>query len=124
MNYKKSIFWISSVGLSLMMVMSAMMFLTDEAGSADKFESLGFPAFLVLPLAIAKLAGVYALWGKTCWSLKHWAHGGFFLLFLIAMMGHVEAGDGEWMGAGVAMLMLIAHLWSSDQCCNREDCKA
>ncbi len=103
----KIIYWIATGLFSAMMLIApaGYFFAYDEAKPV--FESLGFPAFIIYPLGVAKLLGVTAILTKKSAFLKEWAYAGFFFDFLLAAGGHLNAGDGEAIGAIMAMVLLI-----------------
>lgn len=71
------------------------------------FQSLGYPGYLIYPLAMAKVAGVIAIISRKSRLLKEWAYAGFFFDVVVAAAAHLHAKDGaEWL-ALTAMAMLI-----------------
>ncbi|MCH2215886.1 MAG: DoxX family protein [Flavobacteriales bacterium] len=74
---------------------------------SEEFVKLGFPTFIIYPLAILKILGLVAVWSKKSKTLKEWANAGFFFDFLIAAGAHITIGDGEYVGAVVATILLL-----------------
>lgn len=71
------------------------------------FKSLGYPTYLIYPLAIAKCLGVIAIISKKSRLLKEWAYAGFFFDVILAASAHFYANDGgQWL-ALTAMTTLI-----------------
>lgn len=56
----------------------------------DGYNAIGFPAWLIIPMAILKLAGAFALWVPIVpkW-LREWAYAGIFFNMLLAIGAHV-----------------------------------
>lgn len=107
MDKKTKIGYLVSTGLlSLMMVMSASMYVFKHADIAATFESLGFPTFIIYPLAVLKIAGVAVLWMGSP-KIKEWAYTGFFFNFLLAFGAHLNIGDGDAGGAVMALVLLV-----------------
>lgn len=104
---KKLLYWVPTVLLSAMMLMSAGMYVFNYEEISLVFLKLGFPAFVIYPLAVLKVLGVIALLTNKSKFLSEWAYAGFFFDFLLAASGHLNAGDGEAMGAFVALALLI-----------------
>ncbi len=102
----KITFWISTGLLSLMMLMSASMYLFKNADVSQVFLSLGYPTYIIYPLAIAKILGLVAIWTNKSKALKEWAYAGFFFDFVLAFFAHVMVKDGDQMGALVALILL------------------
>ena len=92
--------------LSAMMLMSSGMYIFNNAEISQTFTGLGFPTFIVYPLAFLKIAGVIALWGDFNKNLTQWAYAGFFFNFLLAMAAHINIADGEFYGAVMALTLL------------------
>jgi len=103
----KIIYYTATSLLSALMLSSGVSYFLNHAAVAESFSTLGYPAHLVYPLAIAKLLGIVAIWTKLSNTLKEWAYAGFFFDFLIAFAAHFYAGDGEFVGALVVMLLLL-----------------
>ena len=104
----KIVFYVSTGLLSLMMLYSSIgMYLLNTSAIQGIFESLGFPAFLVIPLALMKIAGVITLLTRFHPIVKEWAYAGFFFNFVLAAAAHIHKGDGEAGGAIVALVLLI-----------------
>lgn len=106
---KTKIYWITTVLLSLMMLMSAGMYIFDFETMADTFNRLGYPSFIIIPFAIAKILGVIAILTRKSELLKEWAYAGFFFDFLLAFQAHLNANDG---GFGLPIFALVLLLSS------------
>ena len=107
MKTNKIIFWVATGLLSLMMLMSSGMYVFNNAMISETFLNLGFPTYIIYPLAFFKLSGI-AVITLTKWeTVKEWAYTGFFFNFLLAFSAHVSIGDGEHYGALMAMIFLI-----------------
>jgi len=100
------LYWIFTGLLSVMMVMSAFFYFTqtDEVGKV--FVSLGYPTWLVLPLAVAKVLAVIAIVSNKSALLKRLAYYGLAIDFVLALIAHLMAGDGEFGGAVIALVLL------------------
>jgi len=98
--------------LSLMMLASATTYLTSGGDVAAEFTSLGFPTWLITPLAIAKILGVVAIWDLLKFDgakrIRDFAYAGFAFNFLIAGTAHFQVGDGEYLPAFAALVFLIS----------------
>ena len=101
------IYWIATALLCLMMLASGIMYLVNYAEAAKLFSSLGYPTYLVYPLGVAKILGVIAILAKKSKTLKDLAYAGFFYDFLLALIAHINAGDGGFAVPLVATTLLI-----------------
>ena len=108
MNKKtvRIIYFISSGFLTALMLMSAGMYFFNHSMVVESFQSLGYPTYLIYPLAIAKLLGLAAIWIKKC-KLKEWAYAGFFFDLVLASAAHIAVKDGEFMPALVGIVLVI-----------------
>ena len=109
MNQKttKIIYLIATGLLTVLMLLSAGMYFINHQMVAETFTRLGFPTYIIYPLAVAKILGLVAIWTKKSNILKEWAYAGFFFDFLLAFSAHINAGDGESVPAIIAMVLLL-----------------
>ncbi|MEM6318568.1 MAG: DoxX family protein [Bacteroidota bacterium] len=111
----KNITWIYRIStglLSALMLMSAGMYFFNHAEVSQSFNNLGYPAYIIYPLAIAKILGLVAIWTNQSESLKEWAYAGFFFDFVLAFSAHLMVGDGEYAPAIVATVLLFTSYFS------------
>ncbi len=107
MNKTKIIYYISTGLLSLLMLFSAGMYIFNNAEVAKLIISLGYPPYILYPLAAAKILGLIAIWSDYSKTLKEWAYAGFFYDFILALSAHLSVGDGEFGGALVALVLWL-----------------
>ena len=81
------------------MIFSAQMYFLNHEAVSNAFNSLGFPTWLIYPLATLKILGLIAIWTKYSTFLKEWAYAGFFFDVVIALTAHLMAQDGGGMFA-------------------------
>lgn len=104
---KKILFWASTSLLTLLMLFSAYNYFFNNSAINEAFDSFGYPTYLIYPLAIAKLMGLLAIWSNVSNSLKEWAYAGFFFNAFLAFFAHYMIGDGQQMGAVLAMIFVL-----------------
>lgn len=102
------IYWGFTGLLSLMMIGSALMYFFNNSKVVAEFEHLGFPTYIIYPLATLKLLGVVAIVTRKSKLLTALAYAGFFYNFLLATSAHINVGDGEFAPPLVALVLLIA----------------
>ena len=108
MKTNKIVFWVATGLLSAMMLMSSIyMYIINHDSTTVVFGDLGFPAWIVYPLAVAKILGVIAITTRKSEKLKEWAYAGFFFDFLLAIGAHLAVADGGHWAAVVALILLI-----------------
>lgn len=115
MKKKKIIYWGSTGLFTALMAMSAGMYLFNNAEVATTFGVLGFPVFVIYPLALAKLLGIVAVLSRKVEMLTEWAYAGFVFNTLLAFGAHWFAGDGEYAPALVALTLVLVSYFTGKE---------
>jgi len=106
----KIIYWIATIWLSLGMLSTGTVQLLklkgDGPGSLDTMTHLGYPAYFVTLLGIAKILGVITLLIPKFPLLKEWAYAGFFFMMSGAIFTHIAA-DNSMSEIFPSLLLLI-----------------
>ena len=102
----KIIYWIATVLLSVLMLLSAGMYIFKYEMVSETFSRLGYPTYLIYPLATAKILGILAILTRKSEFLKNLAYAGFFFDFILALSAHINANDSEFVPATVAIVLL------------------
>ena len=92
--------------LSVMMVSAPAMYFFNYDEVSATFTRLGYPTYIVYPLAVAKLLGLVAIWTRKVETLKDLAYAGYFYDLILAVSAHVMIGDGEFAPALVALVLV------------------
>jgi len=108
MKTQKIIYWIATTLLTLLVLFSAGMYFFNHAEIVNEFTALGFPTYIIYPLATLKILGLIVILGNIGGNLKEWAYAGFFFNFVLAFFAHLVVGDGEQLGALMALVLLLA----------------
>ncbi|MGK0175882.1 MAG: hypothetical protein ACI9AT_002269 [Ulvibacter sp.] len=108
----KIIHYVSTGLLSALMLFSASMYFFNNADVQMAFTTLGFPTYIIYPLAIAKLLGLVAIWTKKYKSLTEWAYAGFFFNSILAFSAHYMVGDGDFPGALMALAFVLVSYYT------------
>ena len=112
MKVKKTIYWVATILLCLVMMYSASMYFTKTEMVRGFFESLHYPTYIVIPLAVAKILGVVMiLWRKNSW-LTEWAYAGFFFDMILASFAHHFANQGIGLSVYGLILLLISYYFA------------
>ncbi|WP_196894491.1 DoxX family protein [Aureivirga marina] len=112
MKRNKIIYWVFTGLFSLGILSAVAMYFMNYTEITLSFESLGFPAYLVYPLAIAKFLGIIAILQKKFPLLKEWAYAGFTFNLLLSALAHFMKNDGETFGPILMLvLMLISYVF-------------
>lgn len=103
----KLFYYISTGMLTLLMLMSAGMYFFNHGMVKETITNLGYPTYIIYPLAIAKILGLIAIWSGKSKTLKEWAYAGFFFDFILAFSAHININDGEYLPAAIAIILLF-----------------
>ena len=104
----RMIYWIVTGLFAAFMLMNVVVYIVQNQMVSEMFTSLGYPTYLVYPLALAKLLGVIAIVTRRSAVLKEWAYAGFFFNFILAAAAHAVVGDGGFVAPIVAIIILLA----------------
>jgi len=108
MDKRTKIIYRVATGLfTLLMLMGSGMYFFNHEMVAEMFTKLGYPTYLIYPLAVAKLLGLTAIWTNKSEMLKEWAYAGFVFTFILAISAHINVGDGEFIPATFALTMVL-----------------
>lgn len=89
----KTIYWISTIWLSLGMTSTGIMQVLKTKEEVDLFAHLGFPVYFLTMLGISKIWGVVAVLVPKFPMIKEWAYAGLFFTMLGALASHITLGD-------------------------------
>ena len=108
MKTQKILYWVATALVSLMFLGSATMYFVQNAEVTSVFESLGFPTWIIYPLAFCKIGAVAVILSNKGGVLKQWAYAGLFFNTTLAFFAHVMVSDGEQIGALIAMVLVLS----------------
>ncbi len=113
MKKNKIIFWIATGLLSALLLMSAGMYVFNNAMVVQEFEKLGFPTYIIYPLAGLKLAAVIILTLTKFQTLKEWVYSAILFNLILAFFAHFMIGDGGQGGAAMGLILLsVSYIFS------------
>lgn len=118
MKAQRIIYWIATALLCGMMLFAASNYIFQHRAIVDVFVRLGFPIYIIYPLAAAKLLGLIGILQKRSKTLKEWAYAGFFFNFLLALSAHINAGDEilHAVPAAVCLVLLfVSYFWQTNR---------
>lgn len=109
MHISKPAYWIATLLLCALMLYSAQMYFFNVEMVKGYFTHLGYPSYIVIPLAIAKVLGaIMILWRKSDW-LTEWAYAGFFFDTSLAFFAHYLQKESIYLSLSGALLVLISY---------------
>jgi len=103
----KIIYWVSTGLITALMLFSAIMYVINNEMVSEVFSNLGYPTYIIYPLATAKVLGLIAIWTKKSRILKEWAYAGFFFVMGLAVSAHININDGGFAPALIGIILLI-----------------
>lgn len=103
---------ISTILLSLLLLVSAGMYIFNNAQITTDFQTMGFPTFIIYPLAIAKIIAVIVLLMPKTHYIKDMAYSAIFFNLLLALGAHLNIGDGKQIGAIIGLVFLIISFYT------------
>lgn len=101
-------YWIATVWLALGMASTAAVQLAHAASETEMMKHLGFPAYLLTIIGLAKVLGVIAVLIPRTPILKEWAYAGFFFLMTGAVWAHLEKADTAKDLFGPLLLLVLS----------------
>lgn len=107
MKTQKVIYWIATTLLTLLVLFSAGMYFFNHGEVVKAFTALGFPTYIIYPLATLKIMGMIVILTNIGGNIKEWAYAGFFFNFVLAFFAHVMVSDGDQYGALMALVLLL-----------------
>ena len=106
MEKRNKIIYYTATGLfSAMTLMAVMMYFFKTEDVRMMFESIGVSGALVIPLGIAKLLGLIAIWTNKSRLLKELAYLGYGMSFTGAIVAHLMAEDGLFYGPIILIIL-------------------
>lgn len=100
--------WVTTALVSLFIGISALTYLFNYDSVSEAFRvQLGFPTWLIYPMAIAKLSAVLLLITKFNSTITEWAYAGLVFNMLLAIGAHIAKGDPQFAAPLVALVLIL-----------------
>lgn len=103
----KLVYWISTALFSFIIIGSIVLYLAQYERFSAGFLTLGYPAYLLYPLVVAKSLGLIAIWYRKISWLKEWAYAGFFFNLSLSLVAHFAISTGNHLNALLAMIFFL-----------------
>ncbi len=104
-------YWVFTVLLAALITLSAIPDVLSSEDAVVYFAHLGYPAYLLPFIGVAKLLGVFAVLVPGFSRLKEWAYAGFVFDLLGAIYSGIAVGDP--VGGTVFQLICLAIVFGS-----------
>ncbi|WP_299439819.1 DoxX family protein [uncultured Aquimarina sp.] len=114
MKRDKVIYWLVTGIVSFLFASGGLMYFLNYDYAHQFFISLGFPTWIIYPLAVLKILGPIAILTKKSSFLKELAYAGFLFDAVLAVSAHLIVGDG-FIYHGFAAIILTIVSWRYDR---------
>lgn len=108
---KTIIYWVATLWLALGMVSTGAVQVLQMKEQIDPVLALGYPAYFLIILGVAKILGVIAVLLPKLPLVKEWAYAGFFFMMTGAIISHVAMGNAAGMFPALLLLVLTVLSW-------------
>ncbi len=104
----KIAFWIVTGLMAALMLLASIPDVLFLQEAVDMFAHLGYPAYLLPFIGVAKILGVIAVLYPGFPRLKEWAYAGLVFDLIGAIYSHIRVGDpfSVWVFAVVALALV------------------
>ncbi len=100
--------------MCIVFLFSAGMYLMKYEMVSGFFTQLGFPVWLIYPMAILKILGVVTIVTKLSKFLKELAYSGFLFNAVLALSAHIMSDGSGYLLSVIALISLIVS-WILDR---------
>ncbi|HKX84368.1 MAG TPA: DoxX family protein [Pyrinomonadaceae bacterium] len=106
----KIAYWIVTILMSAFMLMASIPDVLRMPEAVQIFEHLGYPAYLIPFIGVAKILAVVAILFPGFPRLKEWAYAGLVFDLIGAFYSHMSVGDpaSMWIWSLVALGLVSA----------------
>ena len=113
MKHTKTLYWSLTGLMAAFMLMASIPDLLKVPDAVAIFSHLGYPAYLLRFLGIAKLLGVITVLVSAS-RLKEWAYAGLVIDLIGALYSHLSVGDppSVWLFAVIGLVLVAGSYWS------------
>lgn len=110
----KIVYWVATIGFCAIYGFSVFTYVSDPAGAAAGYASVGYPAYLVQMMIVVKLAGIAAVLVRRPVFLAQLAYAGFFYHLILAFSAHIASGAPGVEAAVILMVMVVLSFLSQN----------
>jgi hypothetical protein len=114
MKLDKLIYLAATGILTLVVISSSAFFLMNPTNATQFAAELGFPTFILAPIALFNIMAVIAIVTKKNKVVAEWAYAGLFFEFSIAIAAHIITGTSGVVFATIAIIALGASVLKSN----------
>lgn len=111
MKRDKILYWVFTGLIALFFLYSAYLYLSRDVKLTEGFKYLGYPAYFIPLLGLAKLAGALALVNPWSDKLKEWAYAGFTFTLVGAIWTHAATHSAVTMPLVFLVVLAISYFF-------------
>lgn len=122
MKRTKVIYWIVTGIMSAFMLMASVPDVLRVPDAIAMFTHLGYPAYLLPFIGVAKILGVVAVLVPGFPRLKEWAYAGLVIDLVGALYSHLSVSDppSVWIFAIIGLILVLGSYVSYRSRLNRQ----
>lgn len=111
-NEKHTAYWITT-GILVFCMTGGIFELAGAQATVDGIQKLGYPAYIIPVLGLAKVLAIAAILWPGLPRLKEWAYAGLFFNMMGALASHLAHDDGLWIIiVNLAIAAIIIASWA------------
>ncbi len=103
----KITYWISTGLVSLLYAFDAFMFLSQNPRMVGSLQSLGYPAYLLSMLGVAKSLAAIGIVVPKMPRLKEWVYAGIYINMIGAIWSHAAMGQTDQILPGAIVIVFV-----------------
>jgi len=106
---QKHVYWISTLFLFGMLILTGILYFVYYDTLVMYFNRYGYPSYIIYPLAIAKITGSLVILYNKNKLLKELAYMGFFYNFIFAFFAHYMINEFDPFPTFSLILLLTSY---------------
>ncbi|MCH7523449.1 MAG: DoxX family protein [Bacteroidetes bacterium] len=106
---QKYIYWISTILLFSMLILTGILYVVCYDMLVDYFMLYGYPIYIIYPLAFFKIVGSIIILTNKNKFLKELAYAGFFFNFILAFFAHYMVNEFDPFPTISLILLFISY---------------
>ncbi len=110
---EKTLYWLSPSLVLLLMSWSIVLYHIRHEVMSGFFTELGYPSYIVYPLAYLKLAAVIVIISNRYNDLKDMAYAAYFINQILATAGHLSVGHEPYHAYVGLIALPISYIYSN-----------
>ncbi|MEP3050831.1 MAG: DoxX family protein [Erythrobacter sp.] len=107
---KMVIYWLATAIVLLLLGYAAYFYFSAYSVAAAYFENLGYPTYIVYPLATLKIIAAVVIVTHRYNDLRDMAYAAYFINMIMALVAHQLAGDDITHAVVGAVCVVISYL--------------